>query len=99
MCLAFFVIAPLRFLEFHSRLDQTSLVLTAGVKINLLYTYSASTVAADTPLSIHAFTSIDNKDLMLKCNLILRLDGMFKFQYSKKGKGRKEKLEQCQNGR
>lgn len=48
--------------------------------INALKTYSASTVAADTPLCSHTFPSINNKDLMLNCNLIFGLDGMFKLQ-------------------
>lgn len=45
-------------------------------------TYSASTVAADSPLCSHTLPSIDNKDLMLSCNLIFDLDGMFKLQHT-----------------
>lgn len=48
-----------------------------------LQTHSASTVAADSSLCSHTFPSIDNKDLMLSCDLIFGLDGMLKLQYAK----------------
>ena len=50
----------------------------------MVQTYSASTVAADPPLSNHALPSIHNQDLMLGCNFILDLDGMFEVQHTER---------------
>lgn len=48
----------------------------------MMQIYRASTVAADSPLCNHTLPSIDNQDLMLGCNLVLDLDGMFEVQHS-----------------
>lgn len=46
------------------------------------WTHRAGAVAAHTPLRHHALASIDNEDLVLNCDLVFGLDGMFELQHA-----------------
>lgn len=46
------------------------------------WTHRAGAVAAHAPLHHHALASIDHEDLMLDCNLVFGLDGMFELQHA-----------------